>query len=46
MDVRRTLLRAFAGAYGHGESRGLDVPLTEVRRLATPTLPRSSENSG
>ena len=38
MAVRRTLLRAFTGAYGHGGSRGLDVPLAEVRRLAHPEL--------
>lgn len=38
LDVRRTLLRAFVGAYGNGGWRGLGTPLTEVRRLAHPEL--------
>lgn len=38
VDVRGALLRAFAAAYGDGGWRGLDVPLTEVRRLAHPEL--------
>ena len=38
--TRRELLRAFVSEYGRGNWRGLNIPLTEVRRLAHPDLAR------
>jgi hypothetical protein len=35
---RRDLIRAFVEAYGNGGSRGLNIPIDEVRRLAHPEL--------
>ena len=36
--ARRELLRAFVSEYGGGGWRGLNLPLTEMRRLAHPEL--------
>ena len=38
MVARGELLRAFVSAYGEGGRRGLNIPITEVRRLAHPDL--------
>ena len=38
MTARAGLVRGFAATYGRGRSRHLDIPLTEVRRLAHPDL--------
>ena len=38
LAARRELLRAFAARYGRGDWRGLNIPFTEVRRLAHPEL--------
>ena len=38
IEARGKLIRAFAGTYGAGGSRGIRVPLEEVRRLAHPEL--------
>jgi len=38
LDSKRTLLRAFAAAYGEGGWRGINIPIAEVRRIATPEL--------
>ncbi len=38
IDVRAQLLRAFADTYGGGGWRGLDIPISEVRRLADAEL--------
>lgn len=38
LDVRAQLVRAFATAYGRGGWRGLNIPISEVRRLADPEL--------
>lgn len=38
LPVRREILRAFVNAYGTGGWRGINVPIDEVRRLATPAL--------
>ena len=38
LAARGDLVRAFAAAYGHGNWRGLNIPIDEVRRLAHPEL--------
>ena len=38
LATRRVLLRAFVSAYGRGGWCGLNIPFTEVRRLAHPEL--------
>ena len=38
MNSRAQLLREFVVSYGNGRWRGLNVPITEVRRLAHPAL--------
>ncbi|MDD9983008.1 MAG: hypothetical protein OXU81_16910, partial [Gammaproteobacteria bacterium] len=38
LTARSALLRAFVSRYGQGDWRGLDIPFTEVRRLAHPEL--------
>ena len=38
LEVKIQLVRAFADAYGEGSWRGIDIPIDEVRRLATPDL--------
>ena len=38
LTTRRELLRAFVSHYGRGDWRGLNIPFTEVRRLAHPEL--------
>ena len=38
VESRRRLVRAFAGKYGKGGSRGLGAPIREIRRLAHPGL--------
>ena len=38
LAARREVLRAFAARYGRGDWRGLNIPFTEVRRLAHPDL--------
>ncbi len=38
LDTRARLVRRFVAAYGTGGSRGLNVPIAEVRRLAHPEL--------
>ena len=38
LATRRALLRAFVSRYGQGDWRGLNIPFTEVRRLAHPEL--------
>ena len=40
LATRRELLRAFVSEYGRGDWRGLNIPFTEVRRLAHPDLAR------
>ena len=40
LATRRELLRAFVSEYGRGDWRGLNIPFTEVRRLAHPGLAR------
>ena len=40
LATRRELLRAFVSEYGRGAWRGLNIPFTEVRRLAHPDLAR------
>ena len=40
LATRRELLRAFVYKYGQGDWRGLNIPFTEVRRLAHPDLAR------
>lgn len=36
VDARAQLIRRYVDAYGHGGYRGLSLPPTEIRRLATP----------
>ena len=38
VESRRRLVRAFAGKYGEGGSRGLGAPIREIRRLTHPGL--------
>ena len=38
LAARRELLRALSARYGRGDWRGLNIPFTEVRRLAHPEL--------
>ena len=38
LPTRGSLLRAFVSKYGQGSWRGLDIPFTEMRRLAHPGL--------
>lgn len=38
MAARAELVRGFAAAYGTGRSRHLNIPISEVRRLAHPDL--------
>ena len=38
LDTRAQFLRKFATTYGRGGWRGLNAPITEVRRLADPKL--------
>ena len=38
LDTRARIVRCFVAAYGTGGSRGLNVPIKEVRRLADPEL--------
>lgn len=40
-EDRARLVIAFASAYGTGHGRGMNVPIDEVRRLATPELDES-----
>lgn len=37
-EARTNLLRAYVEAYGDGGWRGLDMPVTEIRRLALPDM--------
>lgn len=38
VNTRSSLIRAFAKNYGEGGGRGLNIPISEVRRLAHPEL--------
>lgn len=38
ISVKSKILRAFAGAYGEGSSRGLHIPYDKIKRLAHPDL--------
>jgi hypothetical protein len=38
IQKRKELIRTFTSLYGHGDWRGLNIPIDEIRRLAHPDL--------